>query len=98
VGVMAAFGWEDYHLFAFEFDDCIVDIPDPEFDDMYQVKVPVRIPQSNDTGRKINYLSTEELAERCFKLQARASALLKMIYMWQLPVCLDLIEQVMVRN
>lgn len=35
-------------------------------------KVPVRIPQPYDTGRKINYLSTEELAEAMFQISNKS--------------------------
>ena len=35
--IQAVFGWQDYHLFAFELADCIVDIPDPEFGGAYAV-------------------------------------------------------------
>ncbi|HHV15499.1 MAG TPA: plasmid pRiA4b ORF-3 family protein [Gelria sp.] len=35
--IQAAFDWQNYHLFKFEFDDCIFDIPDPEFPDLYDV-------------------------------------------------------------
>lgn len=29
--IQAAFGWQDYHLFQFEFNDTIIHIPDPEY-------------------------------------------------------------------
>jgi hypothetical protein len=29
--IQAAFGWQDYHLYRFDFDDTVVDIPDPEY-------------------------------------------------------------------
>jgi len=29
--IQAAFGWQDYHLFRFDFDDVVVHVPDPDY-------------------------------------------------------------------
>ena len=46
--IQAAFGWQDYHLFAFELDDCLVNIPDPTFEGMN------RLPEKNAKRVKID--------------------------------------------
>jgi hypothetical protein len=46
--IQAAFGWQDYHLFAFELADCLVDIPDPTFEGMN------RLPEKNAKRVKID--------------------------------------------
>ncbi|MHB1654609.1 MAG: plasmid pRiA4b ORF-3 family protein [Desulfitobacteriaceae bacterium] len=52
--IQAAFDWQDYHLFAFELADCIVDIPDPEFDGMYA------LPEKNAKRVKIDEYMIED--------------------------------------
>ena len=46
--IQAGFGWQDYHLYAFELPDCIIDIPDPEFAGMYA------LPEKNAKRVKID--------------------------------------------
>ena len=46
--IQTTFAWQDYHLFAFELADCIVDIPDPEFAGMYA------LPEKNAKRVKID--------------------------------------------
>lgn len=88
--IQAAFDWQDYHLFAFELPDCIVDIPDPEFEGTYDVPEKnakrVKIDQYMIKGAKFVYqYDFGDNWEHEIVLEKKAEGIEGVHY----PICMD---------